>query len=205
MRDSASPCPAVLVMARFWQVGRVKTRLAATLGQAQAREIYRGMVEKLWQQLEHPQLQRHLWVSPAEQVEACGQWLPQADYLAAQAEGDLGQRMHQAFVHAANCPWAAVIGTDCPALSSVHILRAGAALEKADLAIHPTEDGGYALLALRQPTPELFQNIPWSTAKVLQCTLDRAAALGLRVAQLDTLRDLDDEEDWRQLCAQGLL
>ena len=192
-------------MARHWEGGPVKTRLAAALGQEAARRVYRHMVERLWQGLEDSALERHLWVSPPQQLEACAAWLPGADRIEPQPHGDLGTRMTCAFEGSREHPWSAVIGTDCPALDSKAILAAGAALQHADVAISPTFDGGYALLALRHPRPELFEDIPWSTPAVLDTTLQRAASLGLEVFLGQTLRDLDKVEDLRLLPAEGLI
>ena len=205
MKSQVEDRPAVLVMARYWEHGPVKTRLAADLGQEAARRIYRNMVETLWEGLEHPQLARHLWISTPEHLEACRLWLPKADRIDAQPEGDLGQRMARAFRDAQDLPWCAVIGTDCPALDASAVLAAGSALDHADLSLIPTFDGGYALLASRDPIPDLFDDMPWSTSQVLDATLHRAAHLGLKVFVGKTQRDLDDLSDLRMLQAQGRL
>lgn len=167
------------------------------------------MVEKLWRDLEHPQLQRHLWVAPPESLEACAAWLPGATCARPQPEGDLAPRLQAAFAEAFSgdqAPaWAAVLGTDCPALDAGFLLFAGRALQEADVVISPTLDGGYALLGLKRPQPRLFEDIPWSTPEVLETTLQRAKEMGLSVIQTATLRDLDDVEDYEQLKAEGLL
>jgi glycosyltransferase A (GT-A) superfamily protein (DUF2064 family) len=69
-----------------------------------------------------------------------------------------------------------------------------------DVVLGPAPDGGYYLLGLRQPQPELFQNKAWSTDSVLADTLADAHRLGLRVALLPELRDVDTAADlaaWR--------
>lgn len=192
-------------MARHWAVGPVKTRLAASIGQEPARKIYRSMVERLWDRIANPLLERHLWMTPAEEVDACNLWLPNADHVQTQPEGDLGARMLAAFEFAKECPWAAVIGTDCPALNADLILEAGAALDHADVFLTPTFDGGYALMALREPQPALFSDMPWSSSSVLACTLQRAESLGLCVVLGATLRDLDNLEDLQILQSEGLV
>lgn len=197
------------MLAKYWEIGPVKTRLAADLGQESARAIYRDMVHKLWCGLEHTALQRHLWVAQAETEEACRQWLPGATHTHSQPEGDLTPRLQmafqQAFAREPELPWAAVLGTDCPALDAAFLLQAGKHLDRAEVVLTPTFDGGYALLALRQPQPQLFEDMPWSTPEVLPTTLHRAAELGLSVFQTQTLRDLDDIHDYRLLQAEGLL
>lgn len=204
---SSHPLPAVLVMTRWWAEGPVKTRLAAGVGQDAAREIYRQMVETLWQRLDSAALQRVLWISPATALAACADWLQGAAAVVAQPEGDLGARLRaaveHAFAQAQTPPWVAVIGTDAPELDAAWILRVGEALLEHDVVITPSADGGYALLALKQTNATLFADIPWSTPEVLQITLQRAADAGLSVLCTNAVRDLDDVEDLRVLQAEG--
>jgi hypothetical protein len=91
----------------------------------------------------------------------------------------------------------AIVGTDAPDCTRAHVTAAWAALDTHDVAVGPTHDGGYYLLALARPCPGLFQDIAWSTPDVLRATLARAAAAGLSVARLATLRDVDTLADWR--------
>ena len=197
------------MLAKYWETGPVKTRLAADLGQESARAIYRDMVEKLWSDLDHPALQRHLWVASEETLPACQKWLPDSTAALAQPQGDLTPRLQVAFQHAfasdPQLPWAAVLGSDCPAIDAAFVLFAGRALRSADVVMTPTHDGGYAMLGLKAPQPQLFEDIPWSTPQVLEVTLQRVADLGLSVVTTTTLRDLDDLQDYEILRAEGLL
>jgi glycosyltransferase A (GT-A) superfamily protein (DUF2064 family) len=88
-------------------------------------------------------------------------------------------------------------------VTAADIEQAWLALEEHDLVLGPATDGGYWLIALQQPQPSLFHDIPWSSEHVLQETLQRATAAGLRVHQLRTLSDVDTAEDWRALLARG--
>lgn len=191
----------VLVFARWWADGPVKTRLAATLGAEPARRVYRALAEQVWRGLEADGLDRMLCVAPATAVEPTAAWLGGSTRVVAQTDGDLGARMSAAFdaafktAFAAGPPWAAVVGTDAPAIDARRVLEAGDALAHADVAIVPSLDGGYALLALRRPAAGLFTDVPWSTDRVLAVTLDRCAALGLRASVGEPVRDLDDEAD----------
>ncbi|MDA1259669.1 MAG: TIGR04282 family arsenosugar biosynthesis glycosyltransferase [Planctomycetota bacterium] len=189
--------PAVLVFARDPDAGPVKTRLAATIGIEAAREVYRRLAEQVWSGLEHPELERHLWIAPAESASRAAAWLEGATRVHAQVEGELGARLGAAFAasFAAQAPWAAAVGTDAPEVDAAMVLRAGAALAQHELAIVPALDGGYALIALSYPTPELFTGMPWSTPQLLEATLERASELGLKVALLPTVRDVDTAED----------
>ena len=66
---------------------------------------------------------------------------------------------------------------------------------QADIVLGPCYDGGYYLVGMRKPHPELFRNIPWSTENVLSVTLERARRLGLNVKLLSIWNDLDTFED----------
>jgi rSAM/selenodomain-associated transferase 1 len=118
----------------------------------------------------------------------------------AQPAGDLGGRMHAAFrLQGAGAPLL-LIGTDCPVLRPAHLRQAARALvDGADAVFAPAEDGGYVLVGLRRPQPALFAAMPWSTGRVMDETRARARAQGLRVAELETLWDVDEPRDLQRL------
>ena len=124
-------------------------------------------------------------------------WLRGASAVLGQPAADLGERLAAAFADAFACgaPWAAAVGTDAPAVDAAMVLRAGAALDAHDVAIAPALGGGYALIALARPAPELFTAMPWSTPRLMEATLARVAGLGWSVAVLTAVRDVDDEAD----------
>jgi rSAM/selenodomain-associated transferase 1 len=117
-----------------------------------------------------------------------------------QADGDLGDRMHAAFLaHCAQGPLL-LIGTDCPALRPLELREAARALcDGHDAVFGPAEDGGYVLVGLRSPQPTLFSAMPWSTSMVLSETRARAHGLGLRIMELETLWDVDVPADLQRL------
>jgi glycosyltransferase A (GT-A) superfamily protein (DUF2064 family) len=82
-----------------------------------------------------------------------------------------------------------------PWIRSVEVAAAFQALETADLVIGPTEDGGYYLIGLSQPLPELFDDVAWSSPSVYPRTLASAHAMGLRMATLEPGYDLDHLDD----------
>ena len=89
-----------------------------------------------------------------------------------------------------------IVGSDCPLLSAEIIDEAFLKLDKSDIVLGPAEDGGYYLLGMKKMNTELFEGVSWSTEKVLNETLDKAAGLGLSVAFTPSLFDIDTEEDW---------
>lgn len=122
--------------------------------------------------------------------------------LRAQPESDLGRRMARVFADSGERPLL-LIGTDCPALNAEHLQQAARALRSAlDAVFITTEDGGYFLVGLKRPCPELFENIAWSTARVMTQTRGRLSTLGLRWQEVARLWDVDRAEDvlrWQAL------
>ena len=124
--------------------------------------------------------------------------------LAQQPDGDLGIRMHAAVV-AARGP-ALVIGSDCAAITPHHLrLAADWLRDGLDAVTLPAEDGGYVLIGLRQPRPELFLGMTWSTDWVAAETRKRMAYLGLSWREPARLWDVDRPEDLPRLQAAGFL
>jgi rSAM/selenodomain-associated transferase 1 len=133
-------------------------------------------------------------------------WLGEQWRYCAQSGEDLGQRLIQAIASAfeAGMQRVVTIGTDCPELDAACIQQAFEQLQQYDVVLGPATDGGYYLIGLRQFTPELFQQIAWSSEIVLQQTVKLAEALGLTIAFLDPLTDIDRPEDlavWQRVRA----
>ena len=178
--------------------GKVKTRLARTVGDAEALRIYHILLEKTRAAALEAPVNRQLWYS--DQIEIADDWPEQLFDKQVQSGADLGERMGNAFkvAFAQGAEKVAIIGSDCPTLSGAILAQAFAALDTQEAAIGPTPDGGYYLLALRRFEPTLFENIAWSTETVFRETIAAAEKAGLRVAQLPQLSDIDTEADWRQ-------
>lgn len=123
--------------------------------------------------------------------------------LVPQVEGDLGARMQAAFEFAftTGASRVVMIGADAPHFGAARIRAAFAALERAPCAIVPADDGGYCAIGLDEPRAELLANVPWSTSEVLDVTLARASALGLRVEILPRDFDVDTAADLDRLAA----
>ena len=140
------------------------------------------------------------------EVELCGEPDPRSWYqgpavsLEAQGGGGLGERLARAAERVIGTGQGVLlIGSDCPDLDRAHLEQAAAALRNRDAVIHPTVDGGYALLGLRRFDRSLFTGIEWSTARVAAQTLDRMRALGWTVDIGATLRDIDAPADLEAL------
>ncbi len=191
---------ALLILARHPERGKVKTRLAAGIGEDAALLVYQEMLRST---LVLAQAQALLgrrvavWIDPLEQVplfaERWGKGLP----CHPQPPGDLGARLDGVFETAwrEGASRAVAIGTDCPALTSAHLDRAFAALSRIPAVLGPARDGGYYLIGLSRRVPGVFEGIPWSTPEVLAKTLEKLDQRGIRPELLETLSDVDVAED----------
>ena len=201
--DPTSPKPRVIVVfVKYPEPGRVKTRLAATVGNERAVEIYRQLVAAVFRQLPTDETVLALF-DPPEREREITSWLGELRstgklQLAPQAAGDLGDRIlvGLAMAFTRGFEQVAVIGTDCVELDAKAFSETWSALDSADVVLGPTEDGGYYLLALKSLEPGLFRKISWSTSAVLEQTLARASERGLVTHQLPKLADVDTEGDW---------
>jgi rSAM/selenodomain-associated transferase 1 len=116
-----------------------------------------------------------------------------------QPDTDLGQRMLLALCAREAQP-CIVIGTDCPALTPAHLQGAADALRSGQDAVFiPAEDGGYVLIGLRRPVPDLFESIDWSTERVMAQTRERLRSAGASWQETALLWDVDVPADLARL------
>lgn len=188
-------------MLKFPQPGKVKTRLIPALGEKRACLLYQQLVRATLRQV---RLCKAIscgavtaFVADAPSEAAVRTWLGDGLRVRGQSEGNLGQRMCNAFAAAFSeqAQPLVMIGGDCPELTSDHISRAIEALQNKDLVLGPAADGGYYLIGLRRLFPQLFQGIDWGTERVLKQTVTIASETGLNCELLETLHDLDLPED----------
>ena len=187
----------LLVFARAPRPGEVKSRLARTLGDGRAASLYRRMGRLVIDQVAGAPATVTVCFTPDGAEQEVREWLDAgAACYWPQGPGDLGARMSRMMKRAFEVSdRAIVIGTDAPAVDRTTIRRALHALDSADVVVGPSRDGGYYLLGLRRPRPELFAGIRWSTGSVLTETLDRAVAAGLSVTLLEVESDIDTAAD----------
>jgi hypothetical protein len=175
--------------------GKVKTRLAATLGNDKALQVYLDLVDYTREVL--TEVKADIWLFYSDYLQENDNWSPIAAQKRTQLGADLGVRMKNAFreVFAAPYKHAAIIGTDCPELTPVIINKGFEQLTNCELVMGPAQDGGYYLLGLNAPNEWLFENKPWSTNQVAKLTLQAAEERQLNYELLPMLRDVDTEKD----------
>jgi rSAM/selenodomain-associated transferase 1 len=183
------------------QKGRVKTRLAAVIGDEAAVRLYKRFLLEMLSTLNKGTFLFYLCVYPVDALEGLRTWLGQ-DYLYMPQQGEnLGERMKNGFIEALamNFKRVILIGSDIPSLPLEFIEEAFLSLEKKDVVIGPSLDGGYYLIGFRDKKfyPRAFKGIPWSTERVFEETIKILEHENLTVHTLKTLRDIDTIQDLR--------
>lgn len=185
----------LILFAKAPIAGRVKTRLQSHCSPHQASEIAKILLEEsilkttrawpgevllsVWLDHDHEFIQLMKTRYSLRLVQQC--------------EGDLGSKMADA-LDRFGYP-AAVMGCDVPHLPDANLAQAHQQLSEGDYVIGPSHDGGYYLLGLQAPQTEVFDDMQWGVASVLDNTLQRAAELGLKFSTLDELNDIDEWSD----------
>jgi rSAM/selenodomain-associated transferase 1 len=195
----------LIIFLKVPRAGEVKTRLASTVGAEAACDAYRTILSHLLGGLAGiPEVElRH---APDDGAGSLHAFLRPGWTLAPQGNGDLGARLVRAFAEsfASGAERVAIVGSDCPDVCEGDIQDAWRSLADADVVLGPASDGGYWLIGLRAPQAGLFDRIPWSTPQVLRTTMARAEGVGLQVALLRELADIDDEGGWNAFRARTL-
>ncbi|MCC6463160.1 MAG: TIGR04282 family arsenosugar biosynthesis glycosyltransferase [Saprospiraceae bacterium] len=187
----------LLIFTKNPRLGKVKTRLAATSGDAEALRIYRILLEKTREAALGVVAGR--WLFYSDELEPNDAWAAADFEKKVQCAGDLGARMEDAFrqAFAAGATRVLIIGSDCPVLDGTMLQQAFEQLTDSDFVLGPTPDGGYYLLGMRHFEPSVFRNMAWSTEQVRASTLAAIRAGGWTCAELPILSDIDTEADWR--------
>lgn len=194
--------PAVAIFLKAPRPGRVKTRLAAEIGDRHALRLYRLMAARTLAAVRETGLDATVWFAPADAGAELRYWLGDDWPLRPQASGDLGARLvASSQAVEAGRGWIA-LGGDCPSITATVVRQASASVERGEITIGPTHDGGYYLLGGLTPLPDLFTGMPWSTERLLTETRARLTRVGAKWHELPVLRDVDTAADAR---AEGLL
>jgi len=187
-----------LMFLRAPRFGTVKSRLALSIGPHAALDAYRQLVAILTHNLrDWPSLEAR--VTPDDAAPEVRPFLQPHWSTAPQGSGDLGQRLLHATLehfHSFNARSLVIIGSDCPEVSFEDLSTAHELLLHHDVVLGPALDGGYWLIGLSRPIPELFDAMPWGTEHVYTETVRRSRHLDLSLAHLRPLADIDTVEDW---------
>ncbi len=198
---------SLVIFSRFPRLGRVKTRLEPVLGKQGCLELHQALVLDTIERTRFLCRRHFLYLSDstarerARFAEACR--LPADLIIRGQTGADLGERLWEACRQvAAESKEKPVVflGADSPTVPRKYIRQALAQLARRPVVLGPAEDGGYYLIGLSQPRPELFSNLDWGTDKVLEQTLQRLGPG--QYTLLPTWFDVDDGDDLARLHAE---
>ena len=183
---------ALIVFARKPELGKVKTRLAATVGKTKALEIYQKLLTHTHLVAQGSNASTFIFLTEILKYDF---WKPFTCEL--QTGENLGEKMQNAFelIFAKGYKKCVIIGSDCPELSVEIIDNAFAALEQHDAVIGGANDGGYYLLGIKKIILSIFKNKEWSTANVFNNTVQDFKNEKLSYTTLPFLNDLDEEKD----------
>lgn len=195
------------VVALFVRVplpGRVKTRLASDLGDDGACRLYRAMVNDILSNIKATRLPMFLFHDGPNASGLPQNWIDASCEVIPQQGDAIGERMSNAFsqLFAADIEQVILIGSDIPGLDYKLLESASNSLGIYDAAIAPAVDGGYCLIALNENgySARIFQDIEWSTDRVLHSTLERFEESDLRVKLLGSRQDIDTFDDLKAYC-----
>lgn len=188
-----------MILTRNPELGKCKTRLAATVGDRAALEIYQFLLQHTVSFTKHLKVEK--WVYYSEEIWEDDIWDNAHYQKKLQIGKDLGERMQNAFKDGfrAGFEKIIVIGSDMYTLAQDDLEEAFSTLEAHDYVVGPAEDGGYYLLGMKSLNQALFLQKEWGTDSVLADTLQDLKAES--VALLDEKNDVDYYEDIKDIKA----
>ncbi|MEO8973751.1 MAG: TIGR04282 family arsenosugar biosynthesis glycosyltransferase [Ktedonobacteraceae bacterium] len=192
---------ALVIIARYPEAGKTKTRLARSIGDEATVQLYSAFLTDLAQRFAGQEYDLYWTFTPAHVDYAAfiatlvPEWTSSMTCFPQQG-ADLGGRLLYAFqwLHALGYQNSILIGSDSPHISRNIITEARAALHEADVVLGPSADGGYYLIAMHEPH-DVFTGIPMSTSVVTQRTIELAERQGLTVRCINPLFDVDELPD----------
>ncbi len=220
---------SLIIFLRYPEPGKVKTRLSKGIGQDNAAKLYRSFVETILYRIsvvpEYTEkttgnviksrdalYKTLLFFTPDDKCDAIKSWLGNQHTFSSQSGRDLGERIFNAFrtTAASGAKKAIIIGSDAPMVDRSLVFNAFAKLDKADVVIGPSNDGGYYILGLSFATKSvdkyegLFMDIKWDTGAVFGQTTEKLNEHGFVYTLLPESYDIDNVEDL-ELMKQHLL
>jgi len=193
----------LLFFVKYPEKGKVKSRLAAVIGDDSAVSLYKNLVEKMLSTLKKGTFSLYICFFPKSAQKPIKNWLGRKYGYMPQHGKDLGERMRKGFTDgfAMGYQRVVLIGSDIPGLPINYIEEAFKSLKKMDAVIGPAFDGGYYLIGFNQSTfsPQVFKGIAWGTKNVFAETIEKLKRLRRAVHTLPYQRDIDTAEDLKHL------
>lgn len=193
--------PVLILFAKAPVPGKVKTRLAKTIGIELAAKLHKAFVDDTLEKASSHALETAIDVELHTDAETDA-WSSIRVTQRLQVSGDIGRRMHHALQSALEegRPQATIIGSDSPTLPISHLLNLLEFPE--DIALGPTEDGGFYAISCRRTNAAMFRSVNWSTGRALADTEFACREAGLSTSRGATWFDVDEYEDLLRLFRQ---
>ena len=193
----------LLFFVKYPEKGKVKSRLAAVIGDDSAVRLYKNLVTQMLSTLRKGTFPFYICFFPKNTKKAIQDWLGCKYRYIPQNGRDLGERMKNSFVEVfkMGSKRVVLVGSDIPDLPLEFMEEAFSSLKKKDAVIGPAYDGGYYLLGFKDKTfsPRVFEGMPWGTETVFDKTVQALKRLGQKVHTLPYQRDIDTAEDLKRL------
>jgi len=188
---------ALIIFTRNPELGKVKTRLAKSVGDESALNIYKFLLKHTVQITKNLNVDKYVFYS--ESIHRDDIWNPDIFRKKLQTGNDLGERMNNAFseIFGIGYEKAIVIGSDMFDLNQKDLETAFDAMQTNQFVIGPATDGGYYLLGMKEVNSEIFQNKTWGTNTVLEATLEDLK--NKKYVLLEERNDIDYFEDIKDI------
>ncbi|WP_107037560.1 TIGR04282 family arsenosugar biosynthesis glycosyltransferase [Brumimicrobium mesophilum] len=186
---------ALIIMTKNPELGKCKTRLAKTLGDEKALEIYIQLIDYTAEISK--EIKADKFIYSTDILTDKGRWESSNTFFSIQSQGDLGDRMNNAIQNVLGLGYEKVIvlGSDCAEINADDISNAFEQLSNEDFILGPALDGGYYLIGMKKVSPTLFKEMNWSTETVLEDTITRINDKNSSYSLLESKSDIDFEED----------
>lgn len=189
---------ALIILAKYPHPDTVKTRLRGHLPDEKRIRIYEALLNNAVETLRDlPGVDTFICYSPSSGRSYFARF---GLGMFVQSGGDVGLRMHHAMQKLFRRGYQNVVlvGVDIPDISGSIVLKAFSLLDETDLVFGPAMDGGYYLVGLNKPDPEIFRGIEWSTDRTLRESIARAESCKYRISFTERLSDVDTAEDLKR-------
>lgn len=195
----------LIIFVKNAEPGKVKTRLAKSIGPEKALLVYKKLLAKTRETVLKAQVEKQ--VNYSNRIDLNDIWENNVFQKTVQKGVDLGERMYYAFCQGFNNSYRKIclIGSDIFDLTEIIIEDAFTLLDDHDIVIGPSNDGGYYLIGMKSSMKEVFENKSWSTDSVLTETIESINALEITYALLPVLNDIDVLQDMDDKTRKNLL
>ena len=186
-------------MMKYPELGKVKARLAQSIGEESATDLYRAFIQDILTTVQSIDIPYHIAVYPPKSQERFAQWLGPSHQYFRQQGLDLGKRLQNGFATMYKKEYQQVIAlaSDSPDLPIEILQKAVSSLQTHKVVIGPASDGGYYLIGFSHDLfiSDVFEDIFWSTATVFRETLSRIKSVTSQVHVLPEWADIDTKSD----------